>query len=523
MRAILLAWAWLTLCSWSVEAGPNFCACDLTNNAWLHHMSDVFEHIKDLPARLQDSGSPTTKWVLAQSCAEDASVFPNSDLPVDLAGLLQQGAVTHGDRHVAPKDVCLPGQVAMATVCVQRWIVGGSVVGVESWVQKMAEMLSLVSDCMDEKSILPLSLVDFQNYLSVFQRAVPLPEDPRFVQELAFPAIAKQKLTRSLSAPAEAQCMPLKGRECFPSGTGNALESCMHCCNPAHGPTGDPRCWDATFSFERCCQGKPAVSQAAVGQASEKLDALRGELAQCRKESDALTKAHALEMQKQVETVSASEKAQKAQDNEKSKLEGEVATLRDELKASQAEAKKFKETEEARKKEAQTMQDERKASNNAESSLKAEVKSLQEKLEASKGEVKTLKTETQTQQKEAKSLEEARSKLQTEMKTLSEKLEASQKEAKQLQKEGAQASEKGEQKLRSEITALEERLAASEKEVTRLTATGVRPVTAAAKPKAKPAACLDDNDFCRTWAAQGFCQSEQFMVDTCRKTCGFCQ
>eukprot|EP00971_Amphidinium_carterae_P137353 2721665-Amphidinium_carterae.1 len=57
----------------------------------------------------------------------------------------------------------------------------------------------------------------------------------------------------------------------------------------------------------------------------------------------------------------------------------------------------------------------------------------------------------------AKSLEEARSKLQTEMKTLSEKLEASQKEAKQLQKEGAQASEKGEQKLRSEITALEER------------------------------------------------------------------
>eukprot|EP00971_Amphidinium_carterae_P306971 6100260-Amphidinium_carterae.1 len=50
------------------------------------------------------------------------------------------------------------------------------------------------------------------------------------------------------------------------------------------------RCWDATFSFERCCQGKPAVSQAAVGQASEKLDALRGELAQCRKESDALTK-----------------------------------------------------------------------------------------------------------------------------------------------------------------------------------------------------------------------------------------
>lgn len=50
-------------------------------------------------------------------------------------------------------------------------------------------------------------------------------------------------------------CVPLS--HCWPYGYRaklTAQEQCEYCCNPAHGGLGDPSCFDATFTFQECCQ-----------------------------------------------------------------------------------------------------------------------------------------------------------------------------------------------------------------------------------------------------------------------------
>lgn len=49
-------------------------------------------------------------------------------------------------------------------------------------------------------------------------------------------------------------CVPMS--ECWPFGYRARLtdqEQCEYCCNPAHGGSGDPSCFDATYTFQRCC------------------------------------------------------------------------------------------------------------------------------------------------------------------------------------------------------------------------------------------------------------------------------
>ena len=85
------------------------CQCDFADNNWLHQLTSMLQHIGDLPNTL-NSESPSTNWILSQSCEEDASKFPNTDIVLDLQG---QGG----------QDMkCLPEQTAMSMVCAQHWI-----------------------------------------------------------------------------------------------------------------------------------------------------------------------------------------------------------------------------------------------------------------------------------------------------------------------------------------------------------------------------------------------------------------
>jgi len=551
-----------TVVQLAAAQGVNLCACDLTNNIWLHRMSDMIDHVHDLPTELQNDGSPAVKWIQAQSCIEDASKFPNSELAIDIEGLARRGAAgsdAPGEQAVAAPALCVPGQVGMALVCVQKHLVGRSLVGALKWVQKMADLLSLVADCMDTKSPLPFLRAEFEQYLSLFQTAVPRPEDPRFLNELAFPHAAKVKPARLEAVPAEGQCLPLKERACFPSGTANALESCMQCCDPSQGPAGNTQCWDATFAFSKCCQGPGAGAASAAtttttttastaappppppppevkpdAEAEKLVSKLREDLAKCGEDREALKKASAEEKEALKKASAASSAALASAQKQLTELQtssqaqqGQIKTLQGELQASQAEVAKLKKSQ-------QELQQQKESQQSQQSAAQGDLKALQDKLAAAQKEVTDLKKAMEVSKKEAQT---AQQKADEEKKASNNKLTTAQAEVaelkkvqEQLKKEAALKLEEEKKKasggaqgneaaaLKKEIATLTEKLEASKVEVSQLK----KGCLAEILPTGKPAKCEDQIEFCKTWAANGESCKTSMMLTKCPKSCGAC-
>ena len=233
------------------QADVKACQCDFTDNAWVHEMTLMLQHIEDLPSALQNLESPSAKWILSHRCEEDASNFPNTDIVLDIQ---------------SPDLTCLPEQTAMSMVCAQQWIAKKSLMGVVKWVTRVNELLQLVSGCMDAHSPVPFRANDFQTYLERFAGGVPPPQHPSFVQTLAWPTKASRKTASETKLPLQ-ECLPLKDPECFPRGSSNPFESCSECCSQKHGPTGQAQCWQSGFDFARCCNdesgSEPLASSAS--------------------------------------------------------------------------------------------------------------------------------------------------------------------------------------------------------------------------------------------------------------------
>ncbi|CAK0852924.1 unnamed protein product [Prorocentrum cordatum] len=271
LPALGLSWAALARRGAAQDAAAGLmCQCEMQDNHWRRqHQWCVLTHVQDLPQALQDPQHPSTAWVLRQGCAEDAGALPNSEAALDIGDVLRlrDGALQGGGGQ-GLEGLCLPGQVALAMVCTQQWLVKGSLMGIVKWAGRMTELLSVCMDCMDAHSPLPLRRADFERYVAVFQQGIAKPDTPGFLAAFAFPFRARRKELAEAGAPLH-ECLPLRDPTCFPRGTLNALESCTLCCTPQMGPGGNPACWDGGFTHERCCQAPappPPAAAAAQGQ-----------------------------------------------------------------------------------------------------------------------------------------------------------------------------------------------------------------------------------------------------------------
>lgn len=244
------------------------CQCDYQDNTWVHHFSAMLIHIQDLPKTLSKEADASTQWIMSQSCEEDATVYPNSQKTLDIHEVLQLQESQTAEVH----NSCLPGHLAMAMVCAQQWIAKKSLMGVVKWVSKMNELMTVVSGCLDRASPVPFRLDDFSGYMERFAGGVPPPQHPAFIQSLAWPSKAVAKTSAEVAQPF-AECLPLKDPSCFPQSTKNPFESCVGCCDLKLGPTGQTRCWQDGFDFQRCCQAVEAAGVAGTEGLQKSLDA----------------------------------------------------------------------------------------------------------------------------------------------------------------------------------------------------------------------------------------------------------
>ena len=301
------------------QAPGKACQCDFADNNWIHEITSMLQHVEDLPNVLQNPEASSTKWILSQSCEEDASKFPNNDLAFDLQN---------------QEVKCLPEHTAMSMVCAQQWIVKKSLMGVVKWVTRINELLQLVAGCMDAHSPIPFRANDFQTYLERFAGGVPPPQHPSFVQTLAWPTKASRKTAFETKLPF-LDCIPLKDPTCFPKHTSNPFESCSECCNRNRGPTGQVQCWQSGFDFARCCASEFAEASEAASRPNPDA-ALQKSLEEERLKKEEISKELAQCQTHQEEAKAQKHEAEKATDLAKTQAE-----------AMKAETAKLKETAEA--------------------------------------------------------------------------------------------------------------------------------------------------------------------------------
>ncbi|CAE7491026.1 unnamed protein product [Symbiodinium necroappetens] len=332
------------------QAPGKACQCDFADNNWIHEITSMLQHVEDLPNALQNPEASSTKWILSQSCEEDASKFPNTDLAFDIQN---------------QEIKCLTEHTAMSMVCAQQWIAKKSLMGVVKWVTRINELLQLVAGCMDAHSPIPFRADDFQTYLERFAGGVPPPQHPSFVQTLAWPTKASRKTASETKLPF-LDCIPLKDPTCFPKHTSNPFESCSECCNRNRGPTGQVQCWQSGFDFARCCASEAseggseasscpnpdATLQKSLEEERLKKEEISKQLARCQTDQE---KAHAREQE-----------AEKATDLAKTQAE-----------AMKAETAKLKETAEAAAAEVEDLKKKLAEAGAKEKELTEEVKKLQ--------------------------------------------------------------------------------------------------------------------------------------------------
>eukprot|EP00439_Symbiodinium_sp_Y106_P054134 s419_g7.t1 len=387
------------------QAPGKACQCDFADNNWIHEITSMLQHVEDLPNVLQNPEASSTKWILSQSCEEDASKFPNNDLAFDLQN---------------QEVKCLPEHTAMSMVCAQQWIVKKSLMGVVKWVTRINELLQLVAGCMDAHSPIPFRANDFQTYLERFAGGVPPPQHPSFVQTLAWPTKASRKTAFETKLPF-LDCIPLKDPTCFPKHTSNPFESCSECCNRNRGPTGQVQCWQSGFDFARCCASEFAEASEAASCPNPDA-ALQKSLEEERLKKEEISKELAQCQTHQEEAKAQKHEAEKATDLAKTQAE-----------AMKAETAKLKETAEA---------------------AAAEVEDLKKKLAEAGAKAKELTEEVKKLQGAASSAEDLK-KLQAQLKEAEAKR---QQETKKLQdqcnEQVAQTSKKKDaeiQKMQSEL------------------------------------------------------------------------
>lgn len=278
------------------------CACDFGDNFFLHLVSGLLEHAPNgFSAHATDANLHS--WLAGIQCDPWPMEAIDTAVSHAVGGSPFWDDYRFGKRYhyldmwiredfeynpkigLATRAACLPGRLLLSLVCAHQALLPATSGGEVKW-SKFASMLQSIQE------VLPMAVgrgteVDLGGCAASWPWAPVFAGDKcqrleEYVNRIlggginpSMPWIAAYSEPFKLSPSEHANinpylqpCVPMLN--CWPFGLRAMLsekEQCEYCCNPAHGASGDPSCFDSTYSFERCCTplaGQQAPAEAAI-------------------------------------------------------------------------------------------------------------------------------------------------------------------------------------------------------------------------------------------------------------------
>lgn len=251
------------------------CSCDYRSNSWLrvftHFLrffeasdyvsresmvkASVFRHDNGVLSaevghkeRLQCSPGHTTAWpgTLSKLDFHEIGKMANSIFFPQVQQTLM--------------DLCAPGRFLMGVLCLHASLHFGDAVTASAYAESMLELYERIGSCLEGNTPFPKQLDQLYPYLKGWRQAqFPSNEDPSAISAATVQRLAwwpKDLHAKEPGAPGMNlwPCVPMKDPHCFPPGAEYQQQSCEFCCDPVHGSQGAPGCFDAIWTFGRCCQ-----------------------------------------------------------------------------------------------------------------------------------------------------------------------------------------------------------------------------------------------------------------------------
>jgi len=240
------------------------CTCDYSDNTWFHVLGSFLEIFRTgeaerhalsqkLKARPEAGGLSLDVGLpeRLQCGVEWASVYPGTNNLLDTAELYQMlGGIIWPQVRQKLLDVCVPVRLALQLICQHALLHGlKDLKGSKAYALKAQELWTMVDKCVDNQS--PWPFPGLTQHLQHWSSA-ELPDDS-LIAWYPDPNLMRGK------RPEESEahywpCVPLQDPLCFPTASPSDYQSCSVCCDPGHGPTGKADCFDAQFTFARCCR-----------------------------------------------------------------------------------------------------------------------------------------------------------------------------------------------------------------------------------------------------------------------------
>lgn len=252
--------------SLGVDARRMLCSCEYQSNDWFHVMTRFVRAFRTGP---EERAAAAQGWDVKLSngingalsldvglstritCgAEVVDGYPGTTTAVDAMHLYElAGNFIYPQVRNALNELCLPGRLALQTICLHAELFRQNIPGAKAYADKMEVIYSMVKDCVHTDS--PWPFPGLESYLLMWSRF----EAGQASQALHWwPGASMRSRLPTESSEHYWPCAELQDPACFPPGSDNLHTSCANCCDPGKGPQGDPDCFIAEWSFSRCCR-----------------------------------------------------------------------------------------------------------------------------------------------------------------------------------------------------------------------------------------------------------------------------
>lgn len=250
------------------------CSCEYRDNTWLRVLTSFLrffgsrspeERVALISATVTDRGGGVLFVDVGTKDKLECSEMHTGAWPGTLAQLdfdeigKMANSIFFPQVQQTLMDICAPGRLLMGVLCLHAVLHKGDAVVASAYAEGMLGVLERIDSCIESNTPFP-KLTGLYPYLKSWRQAqIPGAENPRAVSYSTAQKLAWWPTDMSAKEPGAPgmnlwPCTPMRDALCFPPGAEYKHESCEYCCDPAHGSHGASICFDAQWSFARCCQ-----------------------------------------------------------------------------------------------------------------------------------------------------------------------------------------------------------------------------------------------------------------------------
>lgn len=249
------------------------CGCDYRDNSWLRVFTGFYRFFGS--SFLERSGIVGTiveekgQGVLSMEvglkdkleCShQHAAVWPGTVAMLDFDEVGKMvNSIFFGQVQQVLMDICAPGRLLLGVLCLHALLHKGDALAASAYAQAMIGILERIDSCIEGNTPYP-KLIGLYRYLQSWNQVqIPGTENPQAVSLTTIQRLSWWPEGLRAKEPGQPgmnlwPCVPMRDILCWAPGSEYNYESCDYCCDPAHGPQGAAMCFDAQFSFERCCR-----------------------------------------------------------------------------------------------------------------------------------------------------------------------------------------------------------------------------------------------------------------------------